>query len=247
MRHTYTLAVLLAIIVIVVACSKINLTEANEAQHIHQSLVDKGIQKFSLTDVKESLVSRSDTPCIWDFDLDGKITVEDLSVVLQEYGGLYTVDDIGSFLTAYGSSYTLDVILLWNNWIQDVNCSLDWNTYHKLRCAGNVVPLELDIVEVEWIHEGVVVGTDPEKMDWVTYGETGKCNNVDSYQPNCNGLQEITCRLFINNAVYERTNIGMALINIPESLNIETCLGVGPYELMSYDFNTYINLEFLTQ
>ena len=81
-------------------------------------------------------------------------------------------------------------------------------------------------------------------MDWKTYGNCGVCNVEESYQPPCNGLQEITCRIFLNGHTYERTNIGFALINIPDSLNVEMCSGPS-YELMDYNFNSYNDLEFL--
>ena len=235
------------ILITLLSCNKEILHEDNEVQYIYKSLTDKGIYDISHSRINELLESNSNNPCRWDFNGNGNVGSEDLGELLEGYGTLFTVLDLNSFLTAYGTNYIVDVIPFWNNYIQDVNCALDWDVLHKIRCDGNISSLDLDLIETEWVREGEIVGTNPYKMDWKTYGPINdplSCNTPDSYQPPCNGLHEITCRIFFNGNVYERTNIGFAQINIPDSLNIEICSGLS-YELMDYNFNSYNDLEFL--
>ena len=240
-------SVLLIILITIFSCSKGMLYEDNEVQTIYKSLTDIGIYDIPHNRINELLESTSNSPCRWDFNENGNVGSDDLGELLEGYGTLFTVEDVNSFLEAYGTNYIVDVIPFWNNYIQDVNCGLDWDTFHKVRCGDVVSNLGLDLIETEWVREGEIVGTNPFKMDWKTYGSDGACNTDESYQPPCNGLQEITCRIFLNGHTYERTNIGFALINTPDSLNIPNCTNTNPYELMNFDLNTYNDLEFLIQ
>ena len=240
-------SVLIIILITILSCSKEILYEDNEVQTIQKSLIDRGIYDISPDRINELLETTSNNPCRWDFNGNGNVGSDDLGELLEGYGTLFTVEDVNSFLEAYGTNYIVDVIPFWNNYIQDVNCGLDWDTFHKVRCGDVVSNSDLDLIETEWVREGEIVGTNPNKMDWKTYGNGGVCNTEESYQPPCNGLQEITCRIFLNGNVYERTNIGFVLINIPDSLNISNCTNTDPYELMNFNLDTYNSLEFLIQ
>ena len=227
-------SVLIIILITILSCSKEILYEDNEVQTIQKSLIDRGIYDISPDRINELLETTSNNPCRWDFNGNGNVGSDDLGELLEGYGTLFTVEDVNSFLEAYGTNYIVDVIPF-------------WDTFHKVRCGDVVSNLDLDLIETEWVREGEIVGTNPNKMDWKTYGNGGVCNTEESYQPPCNGLQEITCRIFLNGNVYERTNIGFALINIPDSLNISNCTNTDPYELMNFNLDTYNSLEFLIQ
>lgn len=246
-NSTLIIGTIVIILVTIIACSKEILHEDNEVQVIYKSLTDRGIYDIPYNKVDELLETTSNNPCRWDFNGNGNVGSDDLGELLGGYGTLFTVEDVNSFLEAYGTNYIVDVIPFWNNYIQDVNCGLDWDTFHKVRCGGVVSNLQLNSIETEWIYEDSIVGTNSFKMDWKTYGSGGVCNTDESFQPPCNGLQEITCRIYLNGHTYERTNVGFALINIPDSLNIPNCTNTNPYELMNFDLDTYNNLEFLTQ
>jgi len=144
---------------------------------------------------------------------------------------------------------------LWNNEIQDVNCGLDWDATHRIKCSSlEYLYVPLEEITVQWLYTDLTYGvqdslvsTNPFKMDWFTYGNNGACNEFDSFQPICNGAQTMTCRIFMNGEIYERTNTGTALINIPDSIGIPLCNNLDLQVDMDNLISEYSTYEYLIE
>ena len=254
-NHPTVIWFLIALVALIaISCNKLLFnTDAETAKTLHQELVKNNIQEIPIEEVSRLLKESSNQPCKFDFDLNGEVDVNDFQTVLSGYGNTYTLEDVNELLINFGAEYIVDVIPLWNNKIQDVNCGLDWDATHRVKCNGNpYLYLPLEGITVQWFYTDLnynvqdsLVSLNPFKMDWYTYGNNGGCNEFDSFQPLCNGAQTMTCKIFLNGQVYERTNIGVATINIPDSLDIPFCDNLELYEPMDNLVSDYEPYQYL--
>lgn len=245
------LTTLMVMIILLAGCTKETFQEdtptrgfPTKTEEVYNILQTHGI-RMTMDEVEDAMNANRSTsqPCEWDVNMDGAIDTTDLMNMLAGYGTIYLSDDLLDMLALYGTEYIVDIVPYWQDHIQDVNCNLDWVNLPRVKCGDAFLPIPPSNLEVEWIHLDSIVGTDPFEMDWKTYGFDGDCNDEDSYQPPCNGLQEVTCRIYYDGNTYERTNVGMAHINIPDSLGIESCTGL-TQETMLYGGQYYEELEF---
>jgi hypothetical protein len=255
--HPAVVWIIIAVLILAtVSCSKLVFNTNSEiAQDIHQKLLNHNIKEIPIEEVTRLLNRPSSNPCVWDFNFNGAVDVDDLQIVLSEFGLSYNVNDLADFLGDYGEEYIVDVVPLWNNYIQDINCNLDWDAFHRVKCSGmEYLYVPLEDIAVEWLYTDLnygvqdsLVSTNPYKLDWYTYGNNGSCNEFDSFQPLCNGAQTITCRIYMNGEVYERTNVGVARINIPDSIGIFLCDNLYLYEEMESLISGYSEYEYLIE
>lgn len=237
---------ILASTAMIVGCLK-DTPYTEKTEEVHEILKSHGID-MPMEQIEARMAMPAVSPCTWDFDMSGNVDATDLLTFLEGYGTEYLTDDLLDILIVYDTEYIVDVIPLYNDWIQDVNCALDWDNFPKVKCGDTMTSLSTSNIEVEWILNGEVVSTDPTKMDWKTYGLDGGCNDKDSYQPPCNGYQEMTQRIYYGGHTYERVNVGNAHINIPDSLNIPDCdLDWEDYLVMPFQASEYGELDFLIE
>jgi len=140
-NHPTVIWFLIALVALIaISCNKLLFnTDAETAKTLHQELVKNNIQEIPIEEVSRLLKESSNQPCRFDFDFNGEVDVNDFQTVLSGYGNTYTLEDVNELLINFGAEYIVDIIPLWNNKIQDVNCGLDWDATHRVKCNGNLI------------------------------------------------------------------------------------------------------------
>lgn len=183
-------------------------------EYIFKVLQDAGVKDISYDQVVKAMNSRSsEQPCSWDFDQDGLVGTSDLLIMIEKFGTEYTTEDLFNLLGVYRTEYIVDVIPVWQNFIQGSSCNTDWDNIPRYSCQGELIQLEINRIDsIHWIQNDSIVWTSPYELNWKTYST---CQNglYDGYAPECNGIQIVSQRLFMNGESYFRTNVGWALVD----------------------------------
>lgn len=187
--------------------------------------------------VKSLILKGGSEPCLYDYNIDGVINTADLITLLNTNP---TGAEITQFLPVYGDEYVVDVIPAWNNFIQDFNCNLGWDVFIRRQCDG-IVATYSTFDSLEWIYEGEVISTSRVKLDFQNYSGGEPLKECSGWQPPCNGINEVTMRVYNDGNVFERTANGWVRTNnFPEDIPICGNAGQVPNlfgsEFLPYEF-----------
>jgi len=196
---------------------------------------------MTANDVREA---RSKTlnvpPCRYDKNRDGEVNTQDLVTLLPNM----TTSDLVQFLSVYGESYIVDIVPAWNNFIQDFNCNLGWDTFIRTNCEGQLSAYN-EFDGVEWYdQDGNLISTNPEKLDFQNYENGEPLKSCSGWQPPCNGINTVTLVVINDGYTFSRTADGWVRTNnFPEDIPICGNAGQAP-NLFSGNFEPY---EFLVE
>lgn len=241
--HYFLLGLIL--IGLVLGCSKIltdeEVVSTPDETEIFRIIENEGIP-MNRIEIREAMRAKQVvSQCTWDLDIDGRVATSDLLLLVQKFGTEYDQADLLELLSMINTSYIVDVIPLWSNFIQGSSCDTDWTNFPRYRCDGTLVALPIQRIDsVHWIQNDEIIWTDPLELDWMSFSDC--VVPITGYEMSCNGLQEVTQRIFVNGNSYSRANLGWAkLDNGPGD-----CSGsIIDFQGMSYNAEDYSELEFL--
>ena len=178
-------------------------------------------------------------PCLYDYNVDGTINTFDLLLFLDSNPPTIQLIE---FLSVYGNEYVVDVIPAWNNFIQDFNCNLGWETYVRRQCDGIVTSFPA-FDSLKWVADGVVISTNRNKLDFQNFDLDGNpLDECSGWLPPCNGINNVTMLVFNNGHTFERNADGWVYTNnFPDELPVCGTASQSP-NLFGNDFLPY---EFL--